>query len=182
MRIALEPRRRLRDADLGEKLKRARTRSFPDHAAVEEQRLADLLLDGVQRIKRSHRLLEDDADIITAHVTDLRLAHRQQILPLEKDRPGRMAGSRVWQELEYGKRRDRLPGPGFADERQGLALLNREGNAIDRKRLLLPLPEGNGQVADSEEGLFCQHNLAHCLPRIEGIAHGFADENEQREH
>ena len=40
-------------------------------AAVQQQDFADLPLDRVQRIERRHRLLEDDGDVVAAHLADL---------------------------------------------------------------------------------------------------------------
>ena len=37
---------------------------------MQQQDFADLLLDGVQRIERGHRLLEDDGDVVAAHLAD----------------------------------------------------------------------------------------------------------------
>jgi hypothetical protein len=88
-------------------------------------------------------------------MTDLRLAQWQQILPLEKDRPGRMARSRVWQELQDGKRGDGLARSRLTNERDGLSLFHGKGDAIDGERLPLPLPEGNGQIADNQKRPFC---------------------------
>ena len=73
VRIAGKPRLRLGNADLGQKIERARARSRAGDALVEQENFADLLLDGVQRIERGHRLLEDDRDIVAAHVAHFAL-------------------------------------------------------------------------------------------------------------
>ena len=43
----------------------------PLMAVVQEQNLADLRLDRVQRIERGHRLLEDDRDVVAADLAHL---------------------------------------------------------------------------------------------------------------
>ena len=74
MRIAVEPRLRIGNADLGQNFKRAGARRGTGQPAVQQQDLADLLLDGVQRIERGHRLLEHDGDVVAAHLPDVALA------------------------------------------------------------------------------------------------------------
>ena len=118
---------------------------------MQQQDLADLLLDGVERIERGHRLLEDDSDVVAAHVADLGLGQAQQLLALEADRAGRMVRGGIRQELQDRERGDRFAGAGLADQRDRLALLDLERHAIDRERLALTLAEGHGEVADSEE-------------------------------
>ncbi len=71
MRIALEPGFRIGNADLGEHFERARARRGAGQAAMQQQDFADLLFDRVQRIERGHRLLEDDGDVVAAHLADL---------------------------------------------------------------------------------------------------------------
>src|SRR5499427_1971881 len=58
-------------------------RGLTGEAAMQQQDLADLLLDGVQRIERGHRLLEDDGDVVAAHVANFRFRQAQQMLSLE---------------------------------------------------------------------------------------------------
>ena len=71
VRIAAEPGLRIGNADLGQQFEDARARRRAGDAAVQQQNLADLLLDGVQRIERRHRLLEDDGDVVAAHLAHL---------------------------------------------------------------------------------------------------------------
>ena len=73
MRIAAKPALRVGNADLREHLDRPRARSGAGESAVKEQDFADLLFDGVQRIKRCHRLLEHDGDVIAAHPAHIAL-------------------------------------------------------------------------------------------------------------
>src|SRR5262249_9203612 len=86
MRIALEAHFGIRDADLPQQLDGARARWKPGQTPMQQKNLADLLLDGVQRIERGHRLLEDDGDVVAAHAANLGLRQRQKLLVLEADR------------------------------------------------------------------------------------------------
>ena len=105
MRIAAEPALRVGNADLGEDLDRPRARRGAGEPAVEEQDFADLLLDGVQRIKRGHRLLEHDGNVVAAHAAHVALGERQQIAAFESNAARRMRRGRIRQEFEDGQRR-----------------------------------------------------------------------------
>ncbi len=67
MRKRVETLFRLADADLVQQLQHARTHGLLVHAPVHAQHLAHLPLDGVQRVERRHRLLEDHRDAVAAH-------------------------------------------------------------------------------------------------------------------
>src|SRR4029077_17626538 len=149
--IAREPFFRIGNADLAEQLDDAPARRHAGEIAVQQQDFADLLLDGVERIERGHRLLENDRDVVAADVADLALRQAEQLLPLEVDRAGRMARRRIGQQLHHGERGHRLARAGFTDQRHGLALLQLERDAIDREQLPLALTEGDGEIADGEE-------------------------------
>ena len=84
--IGAEPALGVADADLLEQLEHADARRRVAHALVELQHLADLALDGVERVERRHRLLEDDADIIAADAPEILVAGGEEILALEHDR------------------------------------------------------------------------------------------------
>jgi hypothetical protein len=68
------------------------------HAPVQLQRLADLLFDGMQRVQRGHRLLEDHADAIAAHRSQLGLVGGQQVGTVEQHAPARVARLRIGQQ------------------------------------------------------------------------------------
>ena len=70
-----------------EQFEDAGARRLAGKALMQQQYLADLLLDRVQRIERGHRLLEDDGDVVAAHVADFVLRHGQQFLALEPTEP-----------------------------------------------------------------------------------------------
>src|SRR6202030_3759779 len=155
MRIAVEPRLRIGNANLGQDFERAGARRGAGEPAVQQQNLADLLLDGVQRIERSHRLLKHDGDVVAANLPDVALAQLQEIAFLEDDLARGMPRRRVGQELEDRQRRDRFAGSGFPDQRQRLALGDIERDMVDRERLLptaAAAAEGDGEIADGEEG------------------------------
>ena len=72
MRIAREPAGGIGNADLAQQLDDARRAALlTGDPAVQLDDLGDLLFDRVERIERGHRLLEDDGDVVAAHMADL---------------------------------------------------------------------------------------------------------------
>src|SRR5262245_35619509 len=151
MRIARQPAGRIRNADLRQQVHGAVARGRTGEPLMQKQDLADLLLDRVQRIERGHRLLEDDADVVAAHVPDLPLAHGEQILALESDFARRMLRRRIRQELHDRQRGRRLAGAGFADQSHRFTFRDIEGDAVDRKRFARALAKGDRKVFHVEE-------------------------------
>ena len=125
--IGAEPLLGLGDADLRQKLEHAGAGGRVVHAAVQLQDLAHLLLDGVQRVERRHRLLEDDRDAVAADLAHLGVGDLEQVLAVEEDLARRMRRRRIGQEPHDRERGDRLAGARFADEGHRLAAADAEG-------------------------------------------------------
>ena len=103
----------------------ARERRAAQHAA-HQQRLADALADRHLRIERRVRVLEDDL-----HVA-LRVAQRRAVEPVEvRAEKIDLAGGRA-HDAERRVAGGRLAAAAFADQREGLAGLDREAHAVDR--------------------------------------------------
>src|ERR1700690_4280801 len=151
MRIARQPPLRIGDADLIEQFEYAGTPLLARKPLVDQQNLHNLLLDGVQRIKRGHRLLEDDGDVVAAHVADLVLRHGEQLAALEHDRTGRMMRGRIRQQLHHRQRGGRFAGAGFADQRQRLAFGDVERYPVDRQRFARAGAERDRKIANGEK-------------------------------
>ena len=158
VRIGAEPAFRVADADEVEKLERAGARLAVGQAAMQLQDLADLPLDGVERVERGHRLLEHHGDVVAAHAAHLVLVGGDQVLALEQDAAGRVMRGRVGQELEDRERRDRLAGARLAHQRHRLARHDVERDAVDRQHVARALAEGDGEVLHGEERL-CHRNV-----------------------
>ena len=69
---------------------------------VQGQHLRDLLLDGVQRVQRGHRLLEDEADVVAAHPAQIGRAGIQHLGATVVDR-ARDFGRRVGDLYRAGR-------------------------------------------------------------------------------
>ena len=91
------------------------------------QRFAHLMLDGVERIERAHRLLEDHRDAGAADVAQLTVAESGEVAALEQDAAANVGGGR--QQAKDRGRRDGFARTGLADERQRLAGLEVERDA-----------------------------------------------------
>jgi hypothetical protein len=150
--IGTEPRGRVGNADLRQQLDHAPTRAaVAVAAAVQEQDFGDLPLDGVERIERGHRLLEDDGDVGAAHVADFALVETQQVAALEQDRARGMARGRIGQKFHHRERGDRFARARFADQRDGLAAADVERNAVDRGEFARAVVERHREDADVEQ-------------------------------
>ena len=85
MRIGVEAAFRVLDADLVEEIEHARLRCAVRQTAMDLEHLADLLLDGVKRVERGHRLLKNHGNLIAADMAEPVERQRHQILVLESD-------------------------------------------------------------------------------------------------
>ncbi len=151
MRIGFQPFFRLADADLVQQLQHAGTRRLPGHTLMQCEDFGNLLFDRMERIERCHRLLEDHGDVVAANFAQFAVGGLQQILALEEDLAARMACRGIGQKPQDRICRDRLAGTGFADERDNLALVDIERDAIDGKRGFATLMEGDREIADGEQ-------------------------------
>ena len=85
MRVGVEAAFRVLDADLVEQVEHARLRRAVGKTAVDLQHLADLLLDGVQRVERGHRLLKNHGNLVAADMAQAVERQRHEVLALEPD-------------------------------------------------------------------------------------------------
>ena len=151
VRIAVEPLFGVPQADLAQELQGLRPRPLAREALVQEQRLAHLPGDRVQRVQRGHRLLEDHGDAVAAHPAHDILARAHELLAVEADAPRGVRGRRIGQKLEQRKRGHRLAGAALADQRQGLAALDVEGDAAHGMHIRFVAPEIDPEVLDGQQ-------------------------------
>ena len=93
--------------------------------AVHAERLADRAPDGVARVERRERILEDHLHP-PPQLAQLRLGQVRDVGSLEED-----AAARWLVEPEHRPPDGRLAAPGLADEPDGLAAADRQGDAVD---------------------------------------------------
>ena len=157
MGIGAETLLGLAHADLEQKLEHALAGARFVHVAMQLQYLAHLLLDGVQRVERGHRLLEDHGDAVAADRLQLRLGDLQEVAAFKPDLARGVGSRRIGKQLQDRQRGHGLARSQFAYECHRLALADAERDAVDRKHLLAAGGEGNRQVSDVEERVLNCH-------------------------
>src|SRR6185436_15802716 len=101
-------------------------------AEMNLDRLGNLSANGQYRIERSHRVLENDADLRPTNFLELRLTHFEQILPVEQGRSRDNLAGWGWHQAQDRKHCDAFSTTAFADQPKGLAVRDAERHAIDR--------------------------------------------------
>src|SRR5581483_8746996 len=119
------------NADLSEHLHAAIERLLARDLLVLEVHLHQLHADAEDRIERGHRLLENHADVVATDLADGLVIELQQIASLEEDLAGHDFSRWIRNETEHAQRRDALSRPGFADQPEHFALVDRQVDAID---------------------------------------------------
>ena len=123
------------------------------HAAMEAQRLGDLLADGEDRVERRHRLLEDHGDAIAAECGDLARAERGELDAVEPDAAADDASGRR-HETQERECQDRLARSALADDAERAAARERIGDVLDRREPPLARGEDDAQLAHCQERRF----------------------------
>ena len=113
-----------------------------------------------------------------AHLAQLRVGHAQDIVAAEEDLARRKARRRLRQEPDQRLGRDRLARARFSDERERLALVEPERDAIDDRLPPAPCAKAIERSRTSISGgsAFTRRSFG-----VEGVAHRFPDEDQQRE-
>jgi len=123
---------------------------FADNGArgagvVGEEGFGDLGADAHDRVEGGHGLLEDHGDGLAAEGTDPGFGEGEDGLAVEEDLAGDAGG---WGEkTQEGERGGGFSGAGFADQAEGLAGSEGEGDGVDDGFGA----EGDGEVRDFEE-------------------------------
>ena len=94
-------------------------RLFSVHPPVQQQWFEELAADGVDRVERGHRFLEDHRDAIAAHGPDLVAVKGQQVATFEQDAAPRFGPVAFLEQAEDRQGGDRLAGTRFPDQGAG---------------------------------------------------------------
>ena len=94
MRVGLEPLRRALNTDSVEQLENTPPNSVPVQCRVQPQGFAELTLDDVQWIERTHGLLKNHRHLITAQFSQSGRIHPQQLLTAQPDAAFGLAAGR----------------------------------------------------------------------------------------
>ena len=163
VRVVLHPPPGLGDADELEHLPRPVHRLALARSLVDANRLGDLLADGVHRVERRHRLLEDHRDLVAADALHLAVAERHEVAPLEHDPAPLPDLARRLDQPHDRERADRLAAAGLTDEAEGLAGVELEVDPVDGPDRPLAGTEPRPQVLDPQE--LSHARLAACRRR-----------------
>ena len=159
VRVVVDPLAGLRDPDL---LERRRSRAVAclllGDVVVEQDRLAQLPAERLDRVQRGHRVLEDHRDLLPPQLAQAILARGEQVLAVEHRLAARRRVARVVQAHDR-ERRDALAAAGLADDPERLASVDRERDAVHRLDDAVVGLEARAQVADLEE----RHQLSRIL-------------------
>ena len=115
-----------------------------------DEGFGDLQANRQHRVERGHRFLKHHADLPAAQPAQAFGRHGQHILPL----PGHLAGNagEIGQQAGDGPQADGFAGAAFTDQPQYLAPADREADPIDGVHGAMAGGEGDGEVADLEQG------------------------------
>ncbi len=164
-------------------------RRLSRHVVVNQNRLGDLIADGVDRRERRQRVLENHRDAPAPDLGQLPIAQSDQ-LALAK--ANRSRHSRVLrQQAHDGQRRHGLARPGLADNSQHLAGAHLIRDAAHRGDVAGLAAERHREVVDVQDGRRCavwSAGSSHRGPRaaalrIERVAQRVADQvDRQHQH
>ena len=103
-----------------------------DSFSCRRSAFADLVADGVDRIERRHRLLEDHGDFLGADARRVRrLSSGIRSRPCQQDLPLDDAAGRHGDQLQDAHGGDGLAAAGLADDADGFAAADRDVDAVD---------------------------------------------------
>ena len=130
MRIGTQALLGVWDADLVHRCDRDLGRLLVIHILVQQDRLDDLIADGIDGVETRRRLLEDHRDVFAAHLQHLLLAQAQQIAPVQKDRTALDAPRRLGNQLQDGQGGDGFSATGLTHQRESLSRVDRQAQAV----------------------------------------------------
>src|SRR5687767_4485296 len=116
---------------------------------MREDRLLELLTDGVERIERGERVLEDDADPAAADAAQLFVRQVVDAAALEPDFARGDAPRRL-EQADHREAGDRLAGARLADHAEHLPGRNRKTDRVDRGERAAARRELHRQALDLE--------------------------------
>jgi hypothetical protein len=151
VRIVVDALRRRGDPHQFEHFDRARFGGARRHLGMGQDRLDDLLADGVDRIERGHRLLEDHRHLAAAQLAPLVGRQRQHVAISEQHRLGLDLARRARHQTHDRQRRHALAAAGLADKADGAPAGNAEADAVDGAEQAAVGREVGPQVANLEK-------------------------------
>ncbi len=133
VRVAAQPVLGGGDADLGQGLTCALPRSAITDLVVGQHGLNHLGINPQNRIERHHRVLEDHGNAIAPQAPQLFRIHLAQVFPAVEDASADHFPRRIYQAHD-GVAGHGFARPGLSDEAHDFAWLQREADAVHRRR------------------------------------------------
>jgi hypothetical protein len=118
---------------------------------------------GQHRIEIGHRVLGNQRDLVPARTAHRALADLGEIPALETDLAFDEAGGRHRQQPQQTPYRHRPAAAGLADDAQCLAMVQREGNAVEHLKTAVEGLDVQAQGIELQEGGLAAHR-----PRLLG--------------
>ncbi len=147
----------------------------PVHALVDPEHLGYLFADADHRVQRRQRVLEDHGDLAAPDALVILLGQTDELLTEEFDRAAGDPGRRGVQDAHDGLSRDRFARPRLAQDRDGLAPVQRETHTVDGSSHSVAGVELDLEVIDFEQ------QIGHTsLPQlgVEGVTDCLAQKDE----
>ncbi|MNL08402.1 hypothetical protein D3C87_1291200 [compost metagenome] len=149
MRILVKATGRVGNTNLFEKPDRLRPCLLLRKALVPDEDLGNLAADREDGIERRHRLLKYHRDVVAPHAPHFLLGKRQKIAPVQENFTLNPAESGAKQAHD-GQRGDGLSRTGLADNRDGFARSDIEGDVTDDALPSIIDEKRSGQVSNGE--------------------------------
>ncbi len=149
--IFADPNLRRGDADLGEHFDGESERLAAIARPVEQEYLAQLATDGVDRVEGGHGLLEDHPDLASADATHRLDREGGDIFSLEQDLAAADAAHGLRQQAHDRQRGHALAAARFPHHAEGAASPHLQAHAVDRGQGSGVRVERGDQVADVED-------------------------------
>ena len=132
---------------------------------VDPDDLGDLLADGVHRVERRHRVLEDHRDLAAPDLAQLLFRRQQQIVALPQDLPALDAARGLGDEPQDAHGGDGFARPGLAHHGEDLTRLHHEADAVDRPHGAAVGFEIGPEVADLQQRVVHQRSRGSSASR-----------------
>jgi len=132
-------------SDLGEKLHGASAGAPAVGLTTNEESFGNLIADGLARVQRRHRILENHRDAAPAQIPQIGGRKAENLLAQQPD-PARKRGAGPFVQPRQRHGHSRLAGTAFADDSERLSPADRKRNALDRHKPGVVGTESDGEI------------------------------------
>ena len=125
MRIVVEPSFRVRHLDVAQQRNRGASRRCAADALMPLDRLHDLRADRLHGVECGHRVLEDERNLLAAHLLQLAIGEAGDVAPVQEHRAADHAPGRL-DQAEDRQRQSRLARARLAHDAHAMPALDLE--------------------------------------------------------